>query len=158
MEPLSMLQIGIIALIAVTVITVLLCAWAYAAGLRRGRDASARQLDRLATSLRLNASRWRLATDERPYVDEKRTALIEIRQDRSRLAFIGNDREASWVGDGVAVGDQVAAVCIETGPEGRRMSTMLLRSDGEELRGVRLTVSKTKGAALIHPIRLIPRD
>lgn len=158
MEPLTLLQIGIITLIGFTVMTVLLCAWAYAAGLQRGRGSSARELDKLATSLRLNASSWRLAADERPYVEIERNAFVTMHQDRSRVAIRGRETDVVWVGDGVAVGDQIAAVCVETGPQGRRMSTMLLAVDGDEMRGVRLTVSKKKGAALIHPIRLIKRD
>lgn len=157
MDSLTTLQIGIIALLAVIVLLFFVGGWAYAAGLRRGREASARELDGLATSLRLDASKWQLCADERPYVDSERTADITVRQDRSRLAVRGGGDNVVWAGDGVAVGDQVAAVCVETGPDGRRMSTLLLSHDGNDLRGVRLTVSKKKGAALVHPVRLTPR-
>lgn len=148
---------GIITVIFVIAAVIALCAACYWFGIRRGRDATARELDGLRTSLRLDSSQWRLAADERPYSRSERSAVLDLRQDRSRLAVRGRGDGIEWAGDGVAVGDQVAAVCVETGTDGRRASTLLLRAEGDELRGVRLTVSKKKGSVLVHPVVMTRR-
>lgn len=158
-DPISLplLQFGIIALTVVIVTTVIACWWCYHAGIVRGRDASARELDGIATPLHLDSSEWRLVSREQPYRSADQTAVLNLRQDRSRIALRGRGGDVQWAGDGVAVGDQVAVVCVETAHDGRRTSTLLLQADGDEMRGVRITSSKHAGSALVHPVTMTRR-
>ena len=158
---LSMLSFSIIALTVVTVVALVTGYVSFRAGVIRGRDASARELDGLATPLRLDASEWRLVAYEKPYRGEDQSARLSIRQDRSRMAVRSTGAlqrgDTEWAGEGIVVGDEIALICVETGSNGRRTSTLLLQAHGDELRGIRITKSKHPDSALVHPVQLTRR-